>query len=523
MRNILRREKARILSNYARLLAGLVIGLLVTRMLLGVGEQVFGVFVTITVGIGVSTMLTELLRMGLVPILGTSVYQGKVQEVAEFRNNLTAAFVVSVFAAASGAVFMAAIGFWALDGLASPELESAAWTFLNLRIVMMLVIVSLTPAMCVLLVTERQPLHNLFLFFERLSEFLGVAVPLWFLSSVDYSQADRLVQFGVGIAALTSLTYVAGAWAAFAPGSDVRPRLEVPLSRRIKAVLRRIGWSSLQTISMNLYVRADILIVAAILGPVGTVALGAAFRLMGYVRQAAIGLVNGLDATFANLGGQRRRINDQRTKSGATELQLLSLSTSIQGGVAFQLSILLLMLREEIVNLWLGDVVEQSTAPELVNDIAMLASLMVIGMSFRSLNLGWMAAMTGRGDAKHFTPWLLPGAIGNVAVLVAWRAFAPETFSVMAVGWVFLIFQVATHGLIIPVVSARSLGCRLQTLITPLLVPFGIAVGTYLVAHGLCMVNAGGSNEFRVAVVVLTVSLGGMANLLVTLRRGALG
>lgn len=354
MRNILRREKARILSNYARLLAGLVIGLLVTRMLLGVGEQVFGVFVTITVGIGVSTMLTELLRMGLVPILGTSAYQGKVQEVAEFRSNLTAAFVVSVFAAASGAVFMAAIGFWALDGLASPELEAAAWTFLNLRIVMMLVIVSLTPAMCVLLVTERQPLHNLFLVFERLSEFLGVAVPLWFLSNVDYSQADRLVQFGVGIAALTCLTYVAGAWAAFAPGSDVRPRLEVPLSLRINAVLRRIGWSSLQTISMNLYVRADILIVAAILGPAGTVALGAAFRLMGYVRQAAIGLVNGLDATFANLGGQRRRINDQRTKSGATELQLLSLSTSIQGGVAFQLSILLLMLREEIVNLWLG-------------------------------------------------------------------------------------------------------------------------------------------------------------------------
>ena len=159
---------------------------------------------------------------------------------------------------------------------------------------------------------------------------------------------------------------------------------------------------------------------------------------------------------------------------------------------------------------------------DMVNDISLLTGLMIIGISFRSLNLGWMAAMTGRGDAKHFTPWLLPGAIGNATVLVSWGLFAPETFSVVTVGWVFLGFQVLTHGAIIPVVSARSFGYPLQNLIAPLLVPFGIAVATYLVAYGLSLTNHGGSNELRIAIVFLTASLGVMANLFIVMRRGNL-
>ena len=522
MSDIFRRERARILSNYARLVAGLLMGLFVTRMLLSAGEQVFGIYVTITVGIGVSIMLTELLRMGVVPVLGASVYQGRVQDVAEFQSNLFAAFAVSFGAAMFGALFMLALGFWVLDGFASSELETAAWIFLKLRIVMMLVIVTLTPAMAVLLVTGRQPLQNLFVFFERLSEFVGVAVPLWFLSSAAYTQADRLVQFGVGISALTCITYFIVTWVAFSPSSDFKPGWQIPSLSSIKILLRRIGWSSLQTISMNLYLRSDVLIVSAFLGPTGAVALGVAIRLMGYVRQATIGIVNGLDATFANLSGERRRLNEASRKSIATELRLLSLSTSLQGGVVFQLIILLLMLREDFINVWVGNIFERSTAADTVKDIGLLSTLLVLGMSFRSLNLGWMTAITGRGDAKHFTPWLLPGAVGNVTIIVAWVLFAPETFSVISVGWVFLGAQMVTHGFIIPLACARSLGCQVQTLIAPLLLPCAIAVVTCFVVYGLGIFNQGGSNEFRITVVILAVLLGLIANLLVILRRSVL-
>ncbi|NHM17555.1 hypothetical protein [Tritonibacter mobilis] len=519
MKKIFRSERRRILSNYARLFAGLLLGIWITRLLLEGGEWLFSIYTLITVGMGVSIVLTELLLLVIVPFLGANVSNEQVVDAPKFRDDLFAAFAISLGAALLGAAVMILLGWLAFGNLETPDRVSAAWLFLVLRIVMMVVTVALTPAMAVLLVSSRQPEFNIFLFLVRLGEFLGIAIPLWLLNGEHYAETDILVQIGAWVAFFTAATYVLAAIYAFRSGpvllaGKLRPQLAI-----VKAMLKRTGWSFLQIISSNLYVRADVLIVAAFLGAAEVVALGIAIRLMGYVRQATNGLVTGLDATFANHGGQRKRQNKDNGQSKSDQLKLLSLSTALQGGVVFQLSVLIFLLREEIVTFWVGDILEDAANTGVIEEIGLLASLMIIGIGFRSLNLGWFSAMNGLGRAKHFTPWLLPGAIGNASVLGAWGLFAPETLSVMAVGWVFVGFQVATHGFIMPVVSARSLGCRLQTLVTPLLVPCAIAVATYLVAHGLSMVNEGGSNEFRVAVVVLTVSLGGMANLFLVLRR----
>lgn len=516
-------ELRRILSNYARLLAGLLLGIWITRLLLDGGEWLFSIYTLITVGMGISTLLTELLILVVVPFLGASVYNGQVIEIQRFCEDIFAAFAISIGFALLGAAMMILLGWFAFGSLGTPDRVSAAWLFLVLRIVMMIVAVALTPAMAFFLVSGRQPEYNFFQFLVRLGEFLGIGIPLWLLDGEYYAETNLLVQFGAWVALFTVITYVLASIYAFRfgplfDGGKVRPDVTA-----IIAMLKRSGWSALHILSNFLYVRADVLVVAAFLGSSEILALGIAIRMMGYVQQTTNGLVAGLDATFANLGGRRKPLKQDDCTSNKNEQKLLSLSTALQGGVVFQLSLLLYLLREEIVSFWVGDFFEDATNTAVIQEISLLASLMIIGIGFRSLNFGWFSAMNGLGRAKHFTPWLLPGAIGNAIVLVAWGSFAPETFSVMAVGWVFLGFQLATHGFIIPVVSARSLGCQVQTLITPLLVPFSIAVGTYLVAHGLCMVNAGGSNEFRVAVVVLTVSLGGMANLFVILRRGALG
>lgn len=521
MKGIFWHERARILSNYARLFAGLVIGLLVTRMLLSAGEQIFAIYVTITVGIGISIMLTELLRMSLVPVLGASVFQGKVQDVAEFQSNLTAAFFVSILATTLGASIMFGLGYLMLRGGGSFEQSDAAWSFLCLRVVMMVVTVVLTPAMSTLMVTGRQPLHNMFLFLERLSELLGVALPLFLLSGSDHSDASLLVEIGIFVSILTSLTYVTSAWVAFNFGSKIRPAKQLPKVENIKRIFRRIGWSSLQTVSMNLYVRADVLIVLALLGPSAIVALGIAVRLMGFVRQATMGLVSGLDATFASLKGQRKTSDFDSKKAEKDEIKLLSVSTALQGGVVFQLGVLFLMLREEIVVLWIGDVLEGPRVIEAVEEIVSLAGLMVLGMGVRSLNLGWMTALTGRGNAKSFTPWLLPGAIGNATVLVVWGLVAPETFSVMVVGWVFVFFQLSTHAFIIPIVTARSFGCELLVLIKPLFKPLIISCLTYLLADGLSGRYWTTSDHARVLVVIFIVSLGSAISLVLSLNNSS--
>lgn len=511
MSSVLSSHKGRILSNYMRLLAGLVVGLLVTRILLSQGEVLFGVYTTITIGIGVSIMLTELLRMGFVPELGRHINDGKVIDVSSFQSTLAATFLISIVALLLGALVMVLLGLWLMPNPRNPELEEASWVFLWLRIMTMAVIVGVAPAMSVLLVSGRQQAFNLFLFLERLSELIGVIVPLSLLSGQAHNADQLLISIGIGVSFLTIVTYLVAARIALSKTRHFRPATRLPSWSTFKSILGRVGWSSLQTISMNLYVRSDILIIALFLGPTGTVALGVAIRLMGYVRQATTGLVNGLDATFANMEGQRRRSRNRSGKdNGAVIHKLVAASTSLQANVVFQISVIILLLSEQIVHIWIGDLLNGSDSSNSVSEISRLSSLMVIGIGFRSLNLGWMSAMTGSGNARHFTPWLLPGAILNVVILLGSAILVPEVFSVTYVGWVFLILQSITHGIIIPFASARSLGIPIQELLSPLTVPFIISLISFVLGYAIVsIVDAPGSGmEF---LGVIAVAMTGLA------------
>ncbi|MCF7749063.1 hypothetical protein GLP43_16030 [Sulfitobacter sp. M39] len=498
----------------------MIIGLVVTRLLLQGGEWLFSVYTLITVGMGVSVMLTELIRLGSVPILGASLCEGEVLDSRKFSEDLSATFAISLAGSVLGAAIMLCLGWLLLGTDATLSNERAVWLFLFTRIAMMVFAVALTPAMVVLLVSGRQPTFNLFLFLERVAELIGVAVPLWVLSSSNSLESDHLIQIGAGVALCSIAVYVAAGVCAFQPSSAVKTQLSRLKMSALTVLLQRIGWSSLQILSSNLYVRVDILIVAAFVGPAGTVALGIAIRLMGYVRQATNGLISGLDAIIANLDGQRKRSHGDPTSSDEIEFKLLSLSTCLQGGIVFQLAVLLILLREAIVNLWVGDLIRENVASSTVEDIALLATLMVIGIGFRSLNLSWMSAMTGRGNAKHFSPWLMPGAIGNATVLTVWGTFSPDTFSFLAIGWVFVSFQLMTHGILIPIVSARSLGYPLKLLIEPLFVPLMIAVATFLVAQGLKSQFKDIPSVWVVLGVVVVVGIGFAVTLCFTIRMG---
>lgn len=505
------------MSNYARMFAGLLIGILVTRMLLAGGPHLFGLYTTITIGFGVSVMLFETLRYGIVATLGPFVSQGKVIDSRGFRLRLNAALLTSLSTAVLGGLAMLLLGVALLPDNMPPSLERAAWMFLLSRIAMMLVVVTMTPAMALLQVAGRQVAFNGFTFLERLSEFFGVLIPMYILSDMTGDEASGLIWIGLFVSAFTVATYCLAALTVFAMGPDFRPVRDWPNTDHIHEILDRVGWSSLETISMNLYARSDILIVAAFLGPVGTVALGIAIRLMGYVRQATVGLVNGLDASFANLHGQKRRRMDIGAAQGDDALWLVSVSTALQGSVVFQLGVLLLLFREDIVHLWIGDLLTQAASS--LTEIATLSSLMIIGIGFRSLNLGWMTAMTGSGNARRFTPWLLPGALANVTVLLGWAWFLPETFSVIVVGWAFLGFQAVTHVVIIPILAARFFECGLVALVRPLFWPFGLALFTFGIALALRIGLADRPLDWSPVGAVAVVALGFAASVYLTLRK----
>lgn len=515
MKTIIQREKWRVASNYLRLFAGLAVGLVVTRLLVGLGESFYGVYVTITVGFGVSIMLTELLRMGLVPVLGAEVQNGRIVDTSKFQEILSGGFIISVLFALLGTCVMGLLALWLLPGN-SENLVSASWVFLWCRVVMMFFVVMLTPFMCVLLVFSRQPKFNFYLFLERVAELVSVALPLWIFVDWPDDLSSRLVQIGVCGSALTILVYLYCAVDVSRNCLHSKLGFRFPSAATTKKILGRVGWSSLQTISNNLYVRFDVVLVAALLGPAGTLAIGVAIRLMGYVRQATVGLVNGLDSVFANLAGAGRR--GDSTDVPDIQKNLLNISSSLQASLVFQGCVIILLLRDDLIALWLGGALEASaTAQSLVN-ISDLSLLMVLGIAFRSLNLGWMSALTGMGLAHRFTPWLAPGAIGNVLLLAGWYYFYQDAFTVLSVGWVFLAMQILVHLVILPHVFARELGVSLGQLLRPMFIPFFIAVFTLITCVMVKQLLLAHSLVLRVLAVLVLVVLGLSAGLFHTRR-----
>ena len=99
----------RIGSNYARLLTTFILGIAIVRILVGLGSDVFSVYALVTIGLGVGTMLKELLRLGLVPELGREFNDGLPNEVG-FRVAYASSFVVALGFAVSGALIMIVFG-----------------------------------------------------------------------------------------------------------------------------------------------------------------------------------------------------------------------------------------------------------------------------------------------------------------------------------------------------------------------------------------------------------------------------
>lgn len=514
MNNVFRNETWRILTNYARLIAGLAIGLTVTRLLLGVSEIIFGIYTLITVGFGISIMLTELLRMGVVPVLGEETLSGRVVNPVRFREKLLTALLVSGGFALLGGVIMILLGVWLIPRVGDPDLVGAAWLFLWFRVAMMLVTVTLMPFMNVLLVTGRFAQYNLFLFLERLSELLAIALAIWFVpQQLPADAANHLVLIGALMLVLNTLTFFACMFYVVSLGADHRPQRNLPGWNVTNEILGRIGWSSLQTISMNLYLRFDVILVAIAFGPTGTVAFGVAIRLMGYVRAVTLGLVSGLESVFSNLIGLSRRGEAANDDELPLRVALIKMTTALQASFVFQGSVFILLLRDDLVALWLGPVLDPSGTNNMLREISDISLLMVVGMGMRSLTLGWMAAMTGMGLAHRFTPLLLPGAIVNLVLLGGLYLAAPEHLTVMVVAWVFLATQIVTHGLVLPPIAARVLQIHLGELLW-VMVPI-LSIAILSAAGGYLALRLVGDHSvlLRVGTVAAIMVLGLIAGL----------
>ncbi|HEY6565089.1 MAG TPA: hypothetical protein VIY86_11365, partial [Pirellulaceae bacterium] len=325
-------------ANYARLATTFALGLILVRLLVVLGDDVYGLTVLLGAGVGFAAILRDVAQASLVPSLSAAFHHSEVG----FRRMYHSANVVALGCAALS--WLAFLGLsWQVEGLnVPPELLPAAKWFVWTKAAQVTVGVLMAPACTMVLVREWMVFHNATAVLDRSTDVIAAA-GICLMPSMP--AADAVWWYGTLTAGL-SIAFTLGTSA----GTWLRdPRLRFGCRYATWAGIRGVIASSLSItlflVSMCLYVRFDNFVMNHHLALAGNLVFGIAVQLTAYVRQMSQGLIIGMDAVAARLKSQGAR---------EASLALLERSTRIQAAIVFPTTIIVLAFADELVRVWVG-------------------------------------------------------------------------------------------------------------------------------------------------------------------------
>ncbi len=456
-----RRTLLRLVANYGRLAATLVIGLTVTRLLIGeVGPHAFGLIVLLGASVGLVAMGREIVQHSLVRELGTAHHDGDAQQFAIAFNAAVAACLAGAGLAAAAFGALAAV----VDLLRVPEeLVVAARWFLLAKGVQLAVFIALAPWLNMYLVTERMVGFNARRVCSRAGELVAVAAIIAFPLSVPAA----VIAFGAIAAALDVLVSVGFSLALglrdrrlrFAPGQVTRAG--------IVSLLSLGKWNVITVVAMTLHVRVSAIVMNLFFGTVGNMLFGLGIQLTSYSRMVAMGMTHGLDAVSTRFSAGKGRAMGQ----------LVYHATRLHGLVVFPAIAATVILAEPLLAVWVGPRLEDPEA--YLPQAAALVVALALGIGVRAISDGWVRILYGAGFVQRYAWWILAGGVVNPVLAVTLILLLPEGSGYMGPALAFSAAMVVFHGVVIPAVGARCLEMSLWRLYRPLLRP-AVATGLAL-------------------------------------------
>lgn len=445
----------RILSNYSSLCSTFVLGLVLVRLLLQLGDDAFGLVVLLGAGTGLVGTLKGTLRASMIPELGAAYHDGR---ESAFEETYSGALVFS-FAIGLVAMLMLLIIGMCLSGMRIPvEMLPAARWFLVAKSVQAFLVVLLAPSLNMYVVAERMVAHNGWMIAERVGDTLAAAMVLSVLAGETPS--TTVVAYGVASATVASLVYVLATW--MIARSD--HRLIPWPSHFTRAALGRlsssIGWNACVSLANTMYTKLDAFIMNLAFGLFGNVVFGVATQLCFYVRQLTIGTVTGIDAVSARVSSKSRC---------DVMLRIMRRTAQLQAIVVFPATCWLVIWCETIVRAWVGSRLgDPATA---VPVIIGLVRLFVLGVAARSLSEGWMKVLAGSGHARKFAPTLLGAAMINPLLVGLFLYVLPESMQIYSPAIAFSGLLILVHLAVLPGIVARHFDTSFFEIIEPVLRP----------------------------------------------------
>ena len=453
----LQSEQIRILSNYARMLITLTLGLLFVRMMVAVDNQLYVVVALLGTSVGVAGIFKEAMRGSMVPELGLALHSGVIEDFnAVFTNSFVIAAGAALFAMSVLATF-----YYFLSGFQiSPNLLYAAEVFLLSRVIVTVIAIMATPATNLLPINGKMASMNTWMVLERGGEVATAAIAIY-LFSTESSSAVLIAFSWMSAAVMTSVTL---GWAAHGlttvSGIRFLPNL---ISRSILArIAKTIGWNSFVSISFNLYFRFDMFIINILFGNAATFVFAIATQMLNYSRQLTTGIVQGLDSVFTKL-------HSKSENGGSDHLALMRQSGTMQALTTLSGCGFLMIYSPQIFQLWVGDKIEGDAL--LTSNIVLTCRIMLIGIVARNLSEGWMRYLSGTGEVRRYAPILMVGAVLNPCIIFALYYALGSEQAYWSVPVTFSGLFVIVHLIALPKLTASIMQTRMLDLLSPSLSP----------------------------------------------------
>ncbi len=482
-----KRQFLRIASNYTRLGATLVLGVILTTVQFNwLGEDGFGLIALLTATIGISTLSAEISRESLVRELAAWYRRDDERFLASYN----AAYVLSTGAAVLTAVGYAAMIIFIPVLKISDEYIDAARIFAVAYALSSIIRVFLGPAMAMYVVREWFILRNLNIILMRANLLAAAGFLYWVVRVQDIGRAVTL--FGVISAALNVIVFIV-----FAAPIIIGDRRLIPRPwTATRAAMREIGgtfsWNTGVIIAGNLHERVAAVIMNLVFGVWGNTVYGLALRMTSYVRMATAGMTYGVDASTARIA-----------ESGQERLtRLIHHSTRLHTLTAAPAAVLIWILAEPLFHLWVGRGIEDPES--VIPPAATLVRIMVLGLAARAISDGWLRILYGAGLIHSYAPIVFFGGLANPALVMLLIWMLPNAAEYTAVGWAYTALFVIIHGWIAPARGARALGVDLREFLMPTVRPIAAAI---LALPGV-LLGRTVSDEYHAAVPAVVAAVG---------------
>lgn len=415
------RSLVRIVSNYVRLFATLILALYWAPLLLrGVEDNAFGLIAFLGTTAGLAERIRGIINRSMVRELGVAYHQ---DDPKQFLEAVNCAHVVCL-----GAGLLTLLlhgGLMAVLHLfpVSEGILIAGYWFLVAKGIESFFTVVLAPIFNFYLIDERMPTYNFWLVAIRAANILAAIVLIAFFPLTEAAKirdiSNNVIIYGFLSAGIATLMLaIPVAWLVITD-SRFRPRPSLVSRGGVKNILAVGGWNTSMIIATSSFIPATGAFMFALLGELGGRIFGFAMPLTYYVRQLATGMAAGLDAVTTRVTAGKSSVSLQH---------IIVQSTRLNGFVIFPAMAFIVVLANPIIQLWVGHKLDNPL------DVAMTADLvrtLALGAIAMGISESWITIIYGAGYIHKVVPIILLG-------LVAFLAFTPVAIWMAPAEWEYL-------------------------------------------------------------------------------------